>query len=236
MTRKRIAAIAAAVLVLVVAALAAWLVFSLDRLVAAEIERAGTEATGTRVNVAGVHVTLKEASGTIRSLRIANPSGFSPGAVLDADTIRFDLDVTTLRKDVLIVDEVVIARPRLRFEVSKDGKANVDALAKKASGTDEAAPQKLRIKRFVIEGGGIEADASAMKGKSATVPLRDIVLTNVGGRDGGTSDEVAAEIVAAVRKEVLRAVAKEGFKRYLGGSEDEIKGKARDTIKGLFGK
>ena len=76
MSRKRLALVAVTLLVLGAAGFGAWLVLSIDRIVAREIERAGTEATGTSVKVAGVRVRLKQASGTIHRLRIANPKGF----------------------------------------------------------------------------------------------------------------------------------------------------------------
>jgi hypothetical protein len=237
-SRKRLALLAAAVVGLAAAGLVAWLVLSLDGMVAREIERAGTEATGTAVKVAGVRVRLKQASGTIRRLRVANPKGFTPASALDAEEIRFTVDLASLRKDVLVVDEVVVSRPRLLFEVAKDGRANLDALAKGAPAPppSDEPPRLLRIKRFVIEDGGIDADASALSGKREAVELKDIVLTNLGGRNGATSEAIAAEIVAAVRKEALRAVAKEGFKRYLSGQEEGVKTKAKEKLKGLLGR
>ena len=148
------------------------------------------------------------------------------------------MNVASLRRDVLVIDEVVVSSPRLLFEVAKDGKANLDALAKgvpKPPPSDEP-PRLLRIKRFVIEDGGIDADASAVGGTRDAVALKDIVLTNLGGRDGATSEAIAAEVVAAVRKEAMRAVAKEGFNRYLSGQEEGLKTKAKEKLKGIFGR
>jgi hypothetical protein len=237
MTRRRLLIAAAVALVLASAGIATWLAFSLDGIVARAIERAGSRTTGTKVSVAGVSVHLKQASGTISSLRIANPKGFSGAAVLDADAITFDLDLATLRKPVLVVDEVVVTKPRLRFEVGRSGTNNLDVIARNAGAPGgSASPQKLRIKRFVIASGAIDADASAVQGRTDSLKLRDIVLTDVGGRDGGTSDEVAAEIVGAVRKEVVRAVAQEGYQRYLKGREGELKDRVKDRLRGIFGK
>lgn len=243
MNRKKIvilSAVLGGVVLLLAGALVAWLVFSVDGIVKREIERAGTETTGTSVTVGGVNVRLKEGSGRIDRLRIDNPRGFSPAAVIDAEGITFDIDLATLREEVLVVDEVKISKPRLRFEISQAGKANVDAIAQHAEAQGAAAPaeapRKIRIKRFVIENGGVDADASAVQGKEESFELRDIVLTNVGGRDGGTSEEISAEIIAAVRKEVTRTVMKEGYRRYLAGQEEGLKEKAKEKLKGLFGK
>lgn len=236
-TRRRILAGVVALAVLAALGLGTWAFLSLDAYVAREIERAGHQATGTRVSVGGVNVVLKKGAGTVSSLRVANPSGFSPAAVLDADAITFDIDLSSLREDVLVVESVEITKPRLRFEVSRDGKANLDVLQKNAAaaGSDAppAPPRKIRIDRLVIRGGALDADTSAMKGRAEHVALRDIVMTNVGGRDGGTAEELAAEIVTAVRKEVMRAVAKEGLQRYVEG---EGRKRLKDRLGGVFGK
>ena len=236
-TRRRLLAGAIAAAVLLAFGLGTWAFLSLDAYVAREIERAGREATGTRVSVGGVDVVLKKGAGTVRSLRIANPSGFSPAAVLDADAIAFDIDLSSLRQDVLVVESVTIRKPRLRFEMSPGGQANLDVLQKNAAaasaGAPRSPPRKIRIDRLVISGGALDADTSAMKGRTEHVALRDIVLTNVGGRDGGTSEEIAAEIVTAVRKEVMRAVAKEGLQRF---AEGEGKKRLKDRLGGVFGR
>lgn len=239
MSRRKLVVVTLLVVLAVVAGIAIWFVRSIDGIVAREIERAGSEATGTTVSVGGVNVILKQGSGTIRSLRIANPTGFSPAAVLVADGITFDIDLTTLRDEVLVVDEVHLSRPRVRFEISKAGQANLDVIARNAQAAGQepdTEPRKLRIKRFVIEDAGIDADASAVMGKQETLELKDLVFTNLGGRDGATSDVIAGEIIAAVRKEVSRKVMNEGFRRYLGGSEEDLKGKAKEKLEGLFRK
>ena len=58
-----------------------YFVSSVDEIVARAIESNGSAVTGTTVSGSGVRISLRDAKGSIRGLRIANPDGFSGDAV-----------------------------------------------------------------------------------------------------------------------------------------------------------
>ena len=60
---------------------------SLDSIVKAAIEEHGSKATGTRVEVAGVHIELKEGSATVTGLVVTNPDGFD-GEVSETEAVK----------------------------------------------------------------------------------------------------------------------------------------------------
>ena len=74
---KQIALGLAVVVIIGVGYGAYYLLSNLDSIVKSAIEQYGSEITGTRVRVGSVKITLTEGRGTIRGLRVGNPSGFS---------------------------------------------------------------------------------------------------------------------------------------------------------------
>ncbi len=219
-------------IVLALAGVVAWFAFSLDSRVARMIERAGSEATGTRVSVGGVSINLRDGTATVSSLRVGNPGGYSVQALLDAEDIRVDVDLSTLAKDVLVIDEVTISAPRMRLEVSKDGQANVGVVAKHAESRSgpSTAPRKLRIRKLTIKNAEALADATLAGGTEKALTLRPIVRENLGGKSGASAEDISAEVVDAIRDELVRAAAREGLKRYLDGEKAGVK----EKLKGLF--
>ena len=231
MRRKLI--LAACVLLLAIGGAAAWFAFSLEARIARIVELAASETTGTRVKVGGVKLHLREGTATVRSFTVANPKGFSSAPLLDADDIRVEVDIRSLGQDVLVINEVVITRPRLRFEVLGDRRTNVGVVAEHASSRPAPAdepPQRIRIKRFTIRDASALADATLLGGKEETITLRPITRENLGGKAGRTPEQISAELVDAIRDEVIRAAAREGFNRYLDKEKESVK----ERIKGLF--
>jgi uncharacterized protein YhdP len=247
--RKRLVvllAIGAAVLVLAVAGVAVSLHFSLDGIVQRAIEEHGSRVTGTSVRVASVDLSPRTGRGVVRGVRVTNPDGWSGADAIEIAEIRFEVDVASLaRRRPVVVERVDIEAPHVLYEVDRGGKANLDAIkaaadrSRKASGppaSGEAPDLLLRIAAVAITGGRVTADLRAVGAAEERLALEPIRLSNVGGTAGETGDVVAAKIMAAIEKEVSRAVAREGVKRAvdraLGGGTSDVK----ERVRGLFGR
>ena len=117
--------------------------------------------------------------------------------------------------DKVHVTQVNVQAPEITFEGGLKGNNlsklldNVQAAASGSDKTgakekDKSASKKLQVDDFVISGGRINLsiDIGPLGGKSATVPLPTIHLTNLGsGPDGIT----AADLTSKVLKELLEA-------------------------------
>ena len=235
---KKVLIVVAVVIVLVVVALV--LLFSnLNSLVAKAIEKNGSEVTQTSISVSAVDISLREGRGTIKGLRVASPDGFKARDAFSLEDITVDIDIKSVREGPIVIDEVRIQAPVVNAEVTKTGASNIDELLKNVqahttgtTGEDaESSGQtkRIRIKQFVFEKGRIEIDASALGLEKRTITLPEIRLTDVGGTEGATPDEIAKIILTAVAKRVTSEVAgselKGLIKEKLGDSfKDEAKG------------
>ncbi|UCE87552.1 MAG: hypothetical protein JSU66_07515, partial [Deltaproteobacteria bacterium] len=170
--------IGGAVVLILVAAAAVWFVTSrLDSLVAALVERYGTEIAGTPVRVGSVKIDLRAGRGTIGGLRVANPEGYSRGDAFQLGEITLDIALGTLTSSPVVIDELVVGAPEVRFELNAQGRSNVQVIqanvdrysAASPGGADAEAARagegealRLRIAKFTFEDGRLRADVSAV--------------------------------------------------------------------------
>jgi uncharacterized protein involved in outer membrane biogenesis len=228
-----IGSIAGAV-VLVVAGAAVYLLRSLDGIVARAIERHGSEALGTRVTVGAVHLSPRTGEGVIETLAVANPPGYSKASAISIGKVTLRLEVGTLASNPVVVREVLIEAPRVRYEVDAAARANLDVIKANAqrrpAEASDAEATRLVVRTLTASDGSIDADATAVGGTSETLKLDTLRLTNLGGNDGAPPDVVAHELASAIQKAVSRAVAREGIVRARG----EALRRGREKLKSLF--
>ena len=77
MKTTKILGIGAAGLLVIIIAAVVYLWSSLDSLVEAAIEKYGSQATKTNVEVGGVKLSLTSGAGSVKGLQVGNPTGFS---------------------------------------------------------------------------------------------------------------------------------------------------------------
>jgi uncharacterized protein involved in outer membrane biogenesis len=238
--------IAALVIVVLVVVALFLLVSNLDKLVAKGVEKFGSDATQTQVSVSGVDISLREGRGSIKGLRVASPEGFDARTALSLDDITVAIDVKSVQKDPVVIDEIRIKAPVVNAELTQSGESNIDVLRKRVeayagkssgeSGSSGKAAKKLRIMRFVFEEGRIEVDASGLGIEKKTIVLPEIGLNDIGGATGATPEEIAKEILTAVARRTSSEIAGSGIdgliKAKLGGSAaDEAKGVLEKVFK-----
>lgn len=200
------------------------------------IERVGTEATGTSVQVGGLDLNLGDRTASIQSFTIANPDGFTSDNAFSLNEI--SVAVESVSRDLIVLSEVVVDSPRVLYEITENGsnidaiRANIDAYQQRLGGGGESSggrgsDTKIIIDRLRFTGGQVLATA---RGEEATVDLPPLTLTDIGRASGGeTAGQVAAQVADRLTRHVAETVARSELERRLG-----IDG-VLDRVRGIFG-
>lgn len=225
---------------------------SLDRIVAAAIEQYGSMATQTDVNVSAVTIKLKSGEGAVKELKIGNPSGFVTSNAFTLGDISIKIDPSTVTKDIVVIDRILISKPHVTYEINDSGKANINVLNQnikqfQGKGTPETTGHeekeeskvKLLIRQLEIEGGQVDVHVPVQP-EPLTAKMPRIEIANLGS-GGASPREIASKILSVLIKNVGPAVAQVGVEKYLGKSVEEMKGriqkkideKATETVEGL---
>jgi len=233
--------------VVIVVAAGVFLFSSLDGLVEAGIEKAGTEVTQTRVEVGGVKLTLSSGEGTITNLQVDSPAGFSRKKIFTLGEITVAIDPETVTDNVVVINKVIIKAPQIFYEINDKGDSNLDELKKnvqkataKLGSSDSAASSsgeevKLIIRKLIIEGAEVDARIAALGGKDISANLPRIELTDIGKASGGASaGEIAEKVTKILISKTTTAIAKMGVQQYLGQSAEEAKAKLQEKAKGAI--
>lgn len=204
---KRVLIIGGVVIVAIVVVVAYTLYSSLDSIIAAGIEKYGSQYTGTAVRVGGVDLDPVSGKGEINGFSVANPAGFETPTAIDVGTIALAVDIGSVTGDPIVIKEIVIDKPRVTYEIGANGN-NIDALARhveseigsgegKGKGAPEGGGRKLIIEDLYVKGGEVSVSATGLGGKTVTADLDNIHLRNIGKGEGGVSQEQVAAIIAA---------------------------------------
>jgi len=247
------------VVVLLVVAGMVYLWSNLDSIVKEAIQTYGSQATQTAVHVASVKIDLGQGRAQIAGLTVGNPKGFSAPNIFKLGKISTKIDLSTLKENPVVIDEIIVSAPSVFYEINKSGDSNADVIKKNlASGSKASSGEgsksdqfKMIIRKLVVEGSTAQVRIAALKGREQSVTLPRIVMTDVGKKSGGaTAAEVATQLSKKLLGNVQSSVAAIGVDKYLGKSADEVKKqlqgamggssdgaakKAGDALKGLLG-
>jgi hypothetical protein len=214
------------------------------------VETAGTEVTGVQVSLEAVDVDkLTDGAAGLRGLTVANPKGFKTDYAFKLGEVSVKVDATTVANDVIVIKEVVIAKPQVIYEFGTGG-SNIATIQKNverkvgggAGSSDGKSPaksdgsgKKVIIENVYIRGGAIDVSADFLGGKKVGTPLPNIHLKDI-GKEGGKSTgaspaEVAEKIIAAISKGATGAVGKIN----LGSIKDALGGITGTLTKGTSG-
>jgi hypothetical protein len=236
---KRMLRIGAALLVASVVVGGFLLYSSLDAIVKAAIEKIGSDVTGTEVRVTDVDISPATGEGALRGFRVTNPEGFEDEQAFEFDEITMKIDLATLASDPVVIEEIVVQSPRIRYELGGKG-TNVGAIQKNVEGYTEgsepAGGPSFIIKHLYFRDGQINVAGASLLKKGVGSPLPDLHMTDIGTEEGGVTPAVLTKkVTAALGRKVVTAVGKID----LGELESDTKEAAKKTgqkIKGLFKK
>lgn len=140
MKKKLIIGSVAALVIAVTLIIVLW--SSLNSIVKYAIEKYGTEALQTKVNVENISIKPIKGFGSIDEITVANPTGYSENNAFRLRNITLKIDISSITKDVVIIDELDIRSPNIYFEVNKQNKTNILELQKNMRNLEEDAQQK----------------------------------------------------------------------------------------------
>ncbi|MCP4407506.1 MAG: hypothetical protein GY807_07050 [Gammaproteobacteria bacterium] len=226
-----------------------WRVWAnLDVIVAEIIEETGTEAMQTPVKVSGVKLALTEGKAAIEGLSINNPPGFSDPNVFTLNEIAVDLDLATISNNPIVINEILIRRPEVFFEVNDKNESNLDVLKKRmeanqqgtkekpkaeAAGEPSGEPIKLIINKVLFEGGHISAKSDLKPDKQLEAKLPRIQMHDLGKSQGGaTPAKIAEEITRQLVDQAVQASTKLATQWAI----DQAKQKGKEALQKELGK
>lgn len=211
-----------------------YLYFSLNSLIKKAVETVGPTVTQTDVRLASANLSPFSGCGKLSGFVVGNPDGYKGPYALKLGSIAVSVDKSTLLKDPIVVQSIVISAPEVMLIGTPSG-TNLQKLMQniQSSGTSsknkenkekpsQTASKKFVVKEIVISGAKLHLAAGALDQKvSQSLSIPDIRLQNVGTAGNGISArDVAAQIITpllnSAAKEGVNALAKEGLKQLKG--------------------
>ena len=185
------------------------------------------------VKVKGVRLEPTEGKGAIQGLEIGNPKGFKAPRALMLGEMRLAIDFSTIASDVIRVKEIVLEAPAISYERG-GGSDNMTVIQKhvEAEVAKLAGPKKAGAapgKKFVIDNLYVR-NAKVSYGDTATLPLPDLHLRDIGKKsNGATAGEIVKNVWDALASSVTGLASrawsgvKEGAKNVLEGARGLFK-------------
>jgi hypothetical protein len=211
------------------------------------IERAGSDALGTPVQVTAVTISPLSGTASVFGLRVKNPKGFSDHDVLNLSGFNIQLELKSLLTDTVHIRNILINEPKLRYEMNGPVH-NIGAMRKNIaghSGTTKKADaantsgtaKKLKIDHVEIRAATLTAAIAGVTKNDASITLPDITIKEPGGKDQAITVERASEIIIgtlldAAMKADLGKLLQGQLKEELKGRLDELK---KDPLKAIGG-
>ena len=209
------------VILIILAALAVHLF--LDSAIKRGVETMGPKLAKVEVKLKFVNLALLSGSGKIRGLTVGNPEGFKSPSAIQVGVASVALQPSSLLSDKIVVHSIELRGPEITYETDlrHNNLSKILANLEESTGgggkeptqpKEASAGKKLEVDDFIITGGKIHVSLTALGGESATVPLTEIHLTDLGKESGGItaadlSKKVLAVIVETATKDAAGALA-----------------------------
>ena len=237
--------------------------WNMDRIVKTAVEEVGTRVTGTRVSVGSVETHLLKGQAVIRDFSVANPEGYSEGAMISIVEISADVDFRSgAIRDVRISKPYIYAEQRGGGNNFKTVRDHVEGLSKaKTKGGSNGAGSRPPSQSGDVGGTATSGKEGSAAKKKAPVTLQldnfdmldavvayNFVDTEVTGSvsvasigfEGlnGTVEQVTRQVLLQLASQVITKVVAEvagkGVKSLIEEHQTEID-KARADIEKVAG-
>lgn len=236
---KKVIISLALVVVIAIAIGAYYILTNLDAIVKAAIEKYGSQATQTAVRVEKVHIDLKQGTGAIQGLTVANPKGFALSHAFSLGEIKTGIEYASLKEEPYVIKEITVRAPQVFVEINDEKKTNLNELKNNLSaavpskGTKEPAGEqkpgaepRLIIKKLLFTDGDIQAKVVPLNNKEYKLKLPTINMANLGGSKGATPTELAKEILDRLIAEAKKQIKEKGIDAEVA----KLKAKAEERI------
>ena len=233
----KIAAVLVVLLLLVVVGVG----FFLDSIIKSGVEAFGPKIVKVDVKLDAVSLSLLSGGGKIKGLVIGNPEGFKTKSAIQVGVASLAINPGSLLSDKIVVRSVNVEAPEITFEGDLNGNnlskilQNIEAAtagdkspSKTGAKKADSSQKKIQVDDFSITGGKINLTLTMLGGKSATVPLPDIHLKDLGaGPDGITPAELTQRVFTEILASTTKAVTGQ-----MGNLSKEATGVVKDLSKG----
>jgi hypothetical protein len=222
--KKKLIVIGITLLVVLVGAVVV-LGLSLDKLIKRAVETAGPAITKVDVKLDGVRLSMLNGEGSLQGFALGNPAGYTSPTCIQFDSASLSLVPSSIMSDKVVIRHIRLEAPVITFEGGLKGNNLNDLLkgmpARQTSPaetpTDEQKPaeepgsRKLQVDEFSLTGARVNVLIKELGGKTTTLVLPDIKLTNLGtGPEGITSKEMTRLVLDKVVKATLQTVLESG--------------------------
>ena len=205
----------------------------LDGVVASTIERYGSAVTGTDVDVGGVDLALTSGRADLAGLTIDNPRGYETDYAVHIGHARVALDVGSLAGDVPVIEELTLEGALINAE-QRDAASNLTDIqhhvSESPSGPLRGEPGRIVIERFRLRNARVLLTSEHLS-EPEELPLRDIVVTDVGSATGGATYAQAAEALLMPVLAEARAAAAARLREVAGdAASDAVREKLDEEL------
>jgi hypothetical protein len=202
----------------------------LDAGVAATVERYGSALTGTDVKVSGVDLALTAGRADLAGITIDNPSGYETDSAVRIGHASVALDVGSLAGDVPVIEELTLEGALINAE-QRDAASNLTDIQRHATASSgdappSSAPGRIIVKRFRVTDARLKLTSEYLS-EPEELPLRDVVVEDIGTADGGATFSQAA---AAMLEPVLTAARAAAAERLKGAAADALSEAAQEEL------
>ena len=255
--KKALLGLVALVLVIVVGAVV-YLYVNLNSLIEHGIEEFAPRYTKTSVSLGGANVSIFSGEGGLSNLVIGNPQGYKSAEAFRLGSVSVAVDTGSLTTDTIVIKSLDVIAPTVTYEPGGKAGSNLQQLVrnlqqstrgaggKKAADDGSAGGEtKVIIDRLTIRDGKVMVTTPLAKTPlSANLPK--IEMTGIGRKQGGVDGAdvlkqviekvtASASRVAGVSLDELKSKAGELATDKAKSAVGDLKDKAGDKLKGLFG-
>jgi len=247
-----------AIAILLICGAALWLLApgAFNNYVKTQIETLGSETTEQKVTVNNVDFKLTKGMAAINGLAISNPSKYQQKNAFTLGTIALDIDIASLAKEPIIIENFTIKNAKAFVELTKSGGANfkdiIDAINKNPSKTTSTKSEqqdepKVSVNKLILSGIGLTLDLRQLGYKEYQENLPEINLGAIGGEAGLPVSQLGIEISKKIMNSIwqqakkvqgkkLKDKAKQKLKKETKKLEDKYKEKAKKKLGSLLDK
>jgi len=209
--------------------------FFLGSIVKTGVEKVGPRVTKTDVKLKTATLSLFSGSGELKNFVVANPEGYKTPSAIQVGSVAVSVQPGSVMSGKVIVHSIKMIAPEITFEGTLSGN-NLSKLLDNIKGSseqDKQAPKeqkssskKLQVDDFLLTGAKVNLSTTLLGGRSATISIPEIHITNLGqGTDGITAAELAERVFSEITQKTIAAVTSE-IGNLGKGATDLIKGAA----------
>jgi hypothetical protein len=240
--KKILIRVAVVVVVLILAVVAGVAIF-LDGIVKKGVETVGPSITKTELKLDSVSISLVGGSARLKGFLLGNPEGYKGPSAVEADAVSVELAPMSVLSDKVIIRSIRIDGARIAVEGSPSDNnltkilANVDSVAGGGTPAKESKPggpgKKLQVDDLVISNSKLSLTLKMLGGKTTTVALPEIHLSQLGqGPEGITPAELTKRILSAMTGDIGK-VALDAVKNLGGSVTDTVKEVGKTGLDGV---